>query len=231
MNIYEKVLEARKCFLNASVKKSGRNNFQNFNYFELEDIVPTALKICSELKILPIFSMDIEMAHLKVIDMEKPEDTIHFGSPIPSISETNSNKAIQDIGKIQTYQRRYLYMQFLDIVEADAVDGAKPEKVKSKDKPINAPKPPKPKAKEPKIVEKKGTAPSNPPKKSKKVAEVSPEALKEVFKVAPELEKVFQPVLDAGEPVPKPNLLRKADELYADKDLELFKQIKELLRA
>lgn len=81
------------------------------------------------------------------------------------------------------------------------------------------------------IEEKKGEKPTGKPNKSKKVAEVSSEALKEVFKLSPKLEEVFQPVVDDGEPVPKPNLLRKADEFHATENLDLFKQIKEIVKA
>ena len=50
-NIYGKIMEARLMFLQSNPKKSGRNDFQKFNYYELDDIVPTATRICNELGI------------------------------------------------------------------------------------------------------------------------------------------------------------------------------------
>ena len=188
MNIYEKILKAREQFLQAKVKKSGKNKFQNFEYFELGDIVPTIITICSELQILPIFNITASSAALKVVDVENPEEMVTFTSLIPELGTENVNMAIQNIGKIQTYQRRYLYMQFLDIVEQDTVDAGEPAKAK-KSTPKPAPKKPRrtikgtsyanpedfgkdiPKApappKNPNIKEKKGGKPSGaklPPK-------------------------------------------------------------------
>ena len=42
-------------------------------------------------------------------------------------NEGNINNQLQNLGKIQTYIRRYLYMQFLDITENDVVDASKPK--------------------------------------------------------------------------------------------------------
>lgn len=172
MNIYEKILKAREKFLQEKIKKSGKNKFQNFEYFELGDIVPPIIKICSELKLLPIFNLTRNEATLKVVDVENPEETITFTSLIPELGTENVNMAIQNIGKIQTYQRRYLYMQFLDIVEQDTVDASKPANTKKSvpkpapKKPSKAPKAPVP-PKNMGIKEKKGGKPSGaklPPK-------------------------------------------------------------------
>ena len=44
-NVYQKLLKARAMFLNADPKKSGKNMQLAFKYFELDDIVPIAIKI------------------------------------------------------------------------------------------------------------------------------------------------------------------------------------------
>lgn len=178
-NIYEKIIKARALFLEANVKKTGENKFQKFNYFELEDIVPPIVKICNELKILPLIEFKPDSAILKVIDVENPDDYIVFCSPIPEVKGDNLNKVVQDIGKIQTYLRRYLYLQFMDIVENDAVDatdtGDKPKTTpKSKGKGKSAaPKPAKSKN--------KSKPPAPPaPKSPGKIKDVTPEPEDEV---------------------------------------------------
>lgn len=44
MNVRQKLAKARLQFLNQKVKKSGKNMHLEFKYFELEDIVPPAIR-------------------------------------------------------------------------------------------------------------------------------------------------------------------------------------------
>lgn len=141
----------------------------------------------------------------------------------------------QKVGSAITYFRRYQLSSLLGIASEDDDDANSVSTKKESNKPkTKKPAPPKPSNKPspeaPKIVESKGSKPSNPPKKSKKASTISKKALIKIFKLSPELKEIFQPIVDAGEPVPVPNMLRKADELYADKNLDLFKQIKELVK-
>lgn len=206
MDIYEKILTARRLFLDANVKKTGRNKFQNFDYFELEDIVPTVLDICEELKLLPLTAFTDVMAVLKIVNVENAEETVTFTNPVPKIVDNNANKVIQDIGKVQTYQRRYLYMQFLDIIENDNVDAsdaaAKKSKGKGKTAPKSAPKatpkpakasPKTPKApKAPATKKSKTPAPPKAPKASdENEEEVPKEGLEKACKEYPLLRKVI----------------------------------------
>lgn len=85
-----------------------------------------------------------------------------------------------------------------------------------------------PKTKKSNFKEKKGGKPTGQ-KKSKKVVEVPKEALKEIFKLSPELKEKFEPVMDGGDPIPHIAVLREADKLYAKEDNDLFKEIKAIL--
>lgn len=233
MNIYEKILKAREEFLQEKIKKSGRNNFQKFDYFELEDIVPPALKICAGLKILPLFNITKDTATLKIVDVENIKETVTFTSLIPDLGTENVNMAIQNIGKIQTYQRRYLYMQFLDIVEADAVDAGEPAKAKkSVPKPApkkqsKAPKAPAP-PKNPGIKEKKGGKPSG---KAKAEPTLPAETVEKIFKKCPKLQKEFKDIVDFEDTIPEMTMLRRADALLQDKEIpqEQFNEVKKLI--
>ena len=49
MNVRQKLAKARLYFLNKKVTKSGKNMNLEFKYFELEDIVPSAIRIFAEL--------------------------------------------------------------------------------------------------------------------------------------------------------------------------------------
>lgn len=126
LNIYQKIILARKMFLDMNIKKSGKNMFAKFKYFELEDIVPPMTQICLELGLVGIVSFG-DCAVLTVINTDKPEERETFVSPMRQLSiisaeGKNKMNELQGLGSEQTYQRRYLYMMFLDIVENDVVD-------------------------------------------------------------------------------------------------------------
>ena len=120
MNIYEKLIEARKQVKEAKLKKSGENTFAKYTYYELEDILPTITEICAEVKIVPIVSFNNDLAVLTIYDTESA-DKIEFSSPMVE-SEVKGATKIQNLGAVETYQRRYLYMTAFEIVETDAND-------------------------------------------------------------------------------------------------------------
>lgn len=129
MNVYQKLLEARSRFLEEDVKKSGKNMKMSYKYFELQDIVPVATPIFRSLGLLPITTFTDDVAMMTMVNVEDPSDCIVFTSPMKEIEPIVSTKtggevtnAIQRLGSVETYQRRYLYMTALDIVESDGID-------------------------------------------------------------------------------------------------------------
>lgn len=121
LNVFQKLAVARGRFIEAPVQKSGINRFAEYKYFELSDIVPPALSIFADLGLLFNVSFTNEEAIGTLINVDKPEETIEFKSPMRDL-EVKGMNAIQALGGTETYQRRYLYMVCLDIVEADAFD-------------------------------------------------------------------------------------------------------------
>lgn len=119
MNIYEKLEQARKIVAESDLKKSGKN--QSFNYFELEDILPTIQRACRESKIMSFITFDSEKATLTIIDLEKPEDKVVFTSPMVDSDLARMTK-IQSLGANETYQRRYLYLTAFEIIEKEEND-------------------------------------------------------------------------------------------------------------
>ena len=122
-NVYQKLLEARVRFLEAGVKKTGKNMHIKFTYFELEDIVPVATKIFAELGLLSLVNFTDEEATMAVMNVDEPSEIIVFTSPMRVIEGNAATNAVQALGASETYQRRYLYMTALDITENDALDG------------------------------------------------------------------------------------------------------------
>ena len=131
MNLYEKLQQARVELQNANLKKSGKNTFSNYTYYELGDFLPTINKICMEKKLFTQVSFYPEYAMLTIRDSEKPDSFIEFNSPMAE-AQLKGCHPIQNLGAVETYQRRYLYMTAFEIVEHDALDATA------------APEPPKP---------------------------------------------------------------------------------------
>ena len=128
MNIYQKLLKARAMFLEADVKKTGKNMHLSFKYFELEDIVPTATRIFGEVGIVPLVNFTADTATMTIVNTGNPEETVTFVSPFNQIAPIVSNTGKQAtnemmaLGSSITYMRRYLYMIALDICESDGID-------------------------------------------------------------------------------------------------------------
>ena len=128
MNVYQKLLKARAMFLEADVKKTGKNMHLSFKYFELEDIVPTATRIFGEVGIVPLVNFTSDTATMTIVNTDNPEETVSFVSPFNQIAPIVSNTGKQAtnemmaLGSSITYMRRYLYMIALDICESDGID-------------------------------------------------------------------------------------------------------------
>ena len=121
MNIYEKLQCARVKLQNANLKKSGKNAFSGFTYFELADFIPTVNNLFDELRMCSNFSIEDGKAHLYIYNSEKPEEAIRFTMPTAEL-QLKGCTAIQALGGVNTYCRRYLYLNALEIVEADMLD-------------------------------------------------------------------------------------------------------------
>ena len=135
MNVYQKLLKARTMFLASNTQKSGKNMHLAFKYFELDDIVPIATSIFNEVGLISLVSFDNEKALMSIANIDDPDDTITFSTPMVQLSENKGTNAVQAFGATVTYYRRYLYMIALDICEPDEIDAG------LKNKPAPAPTP------------------------------------------------------------------------------------------
>lgn len=125
MNVYEKLQKARIELQSTKMKKSGHNKFAGYQYFELGDFLPEINKLFAELKLCSTVSFGKDLAELKIVNMEKPDEVITFTSPMAEANLKGCHP-IQNLGAVETYSRRYLYVTALEIVEHDALDSAPP---------------------------------------------------------------------------------------------------------
>lgn len=127
-NVYQKLMAARAKFLESDVQKTGKNMHLSFKYFELEDIVPNAIRIFSEVGLIPVVNFTSDTATMTIINTDNPEEVIPFVAPFNQIAPIVSNAGkqatneMQALGSSITYMRRYLYMIALDICESDSID-------------------------------------------------------------------------------------------------------------
>lgn len=134
MTIYEKLAAARVELQSRGLKKSGKNSFSKYDYFELADFIGAANEICKKLGILPVVSFGLEEARMTIYDAEG-EGKIEIASPMGS-ADLKGCHAVQNIGAVETYQRRYLYMTAFEIAECDALDAGKEKKDEPTDKQV-----------------------------------------------------------------------------------------------
>ena len=139
-NVYQKLIKAREQFLNADVQKTGKNMHLSFKYFELDDIVPTSIRIFATVGLVPVVNFTTDTATMTIVNTDNPEDTVAFVAPFNQIAPIMSNAGkqatneMQALGSSITYMRRYLYMMALDICESDSIDA-------NAGKPVSAPAP------------------------------------------------------------------------------------------
>lgn len=138
-NIYQKLIDARLQLQNSELKKSGNNKFAGYKYFELGDFLPTVQKLFAVNGLCGIVSFGTEEANLTIVDMDNPADRIVISSPMSSAALKGCHE-VQNLGAVQTYLRRYLWVTAMEIVEHDALDSSEPLKPEAKKKEVmNAP--------------------------------------------------------------------------------------------
>ena len=120
MNVYKKLQLARVLLQNTKLVKSGKNKFAGYDYFELGDFLPAIQNICEDVGLCGVVSYTVDTATLTIYNTEG-QDKIEFCSPM-STAELKGCHAVQNLGAVETYLRRYLWTNAFEIVEHDALD-------------------------------------------------------------------------------------------------------------
>jgi len=137
--VHKKLMEARIRLYNTKLKKTGLNKFAGYSYFELGDFLPDIQIIFYELGLCGVVSYDASYATLSITDIDDGT-VIVIASPMAG-AELKGAHPIQNLGAVETYQRRYLWMTALEIVEHDVIDSSpKSEEPKAKAEPKSPPK-------------------------------------------------------------------------------------------
>lgn len=140
-NLNESIIEIRVKLQNAKLKKSGKNKFAGFDYFELADFLPKLNELMLEEKINDRFYIKDGYA---VLEIQKGDEVatyqmpfVLFETPLTFKKDKNGNllkdkngeyiqvasmQDIQYLGALNTYYKRYLYLNAFGITDGEIID-------------------------------------------------------------------------------------------------------------
>ena len=144
-NLNESIINIRVKLQNAKLKKSGKNKFAGFDYFELADFLPKLNELMLEEKVNDRFYIKDDYATL---ELQKGEEIntytmpfVLFETPVNvkqnqttgEIREVKSMQDIQYLGALNTYYKRYLYLNEFGITDGDVIDSMDNNEMDKKD--------------------------------------------------------------------------------------------------
>ena len=142
----ESIIDIRVDLQKKNLKKSGHNKFASFDYFELADFLPTLNELMQREKINDIFTIQDNTAKLILVKGEERQEYtmpfVIFETPINTkkdketgeIKDVKSMQDIQYLGALNTYYKRYLYLNAFGITDGDVIDSMDNGDLKSKKK-------------------------------------------------------------------------------------------------
>lgn len=141
-NLNESIIKIRVELQNSKIKKSGKNKFAGFDYYELADFLPKLNDLMLKNGINDRFTIENDKAILTLIKngesqtYEMPFE--RFETPLVykkdksgnfmkdksgEYIQTPSMQDIQYLGALNTYYKRYLYLNAFGITDGEVIDG------------------------------------------------------------------------------------------------------------
>jgi hypothetical protein len=124
MSVHKKLMQARIQLQGTKLSKSGKNKFAGYSYFELGDFLPTIQDIFHQIGLCGFVSFGKDLATLTITDVDGGGEIL-ITSPMAE-ANLKGTHPIQNLGAVETYNRRYLWMAAMEIVEHDILDASKP---------------------------------------------------------------------------------------------------------
>ena len=119
-HITAKLQEARARLALMELRKSGKNDYSGYSYFELQDFMPATTALFAELGLCALISYG-DTATLTLYNTEDSTQILTVVTPMAAANLKGCHP-IQNLGAVQTYIRRYLWTTLLDLTEHDAID-------------------------------------------------------------------------------------------------------------
>jgi ERF superfamily. len=137
----ESIIAIRVKLQSSTIKKSGKNKYAGFEYFELADFLPKLNELMLEEQINDIFTIENEEAKLILRKGEESQEYkipfVMFDTPLVFKKDKNNNfvkdknneyiqipsmQDIQYLGALNTYYKRYLYLNAFGITDGEIID-------------------------------------------------------------------------------------------------------------
>ena len=146
MNLNESIIKIRVELQNAKLKKSGKNKFAGFDYFELADFLPKLNELMLSEGLNDRFYIKDDLA---ILEIQKGDEVniytmpfVMFETPTnrredKSTGEVYEVKSMQDIqylGALNTYYKRYLYLNAFGITDGEIIDSMNNPEIKPEPK-------------------------------------------------------------------------------------------------
>lgn len=144
MNLNESIINVRVNLQNAKLKKSGKNKFAGFDYFELADFLPKLNELMLSEGLNDRFYIKDGYA---ILELQKGEEINQYTMPFvmfetptnrredKSTGEIYDVKSMQDIqylGALNTYYKRYLYLNAFGITDGEVIDSMNNDEITPK---------------------------------------------------------------------------------------------------
>lgn len=119
------IIKIRVELQNSKIKKSGKNSHAGFQYYELADFLPKLNELMEKEEVNDIFTIENEEAKLTLI---KGEEKQEYKMPFKIFDTPITNKGnpmmqdIQYLGALNTYYKRYLYLNAFGITDGEVID-------------------------------------------------------------------------------------------------------------
>ena len=143
MSLNKSIIEIRCELQSTKLKKSGQNKFAGFSYYELADFLPTLNQLMMKHEVNDLYSIDGSDATLTLIKGDEKQvykmPFERFATPLNK-NGTASMQDIQYLGALNTYYKRYLYLNAFGITDGEVIDAMDmtyapaPSKAKTEDK-------------------------------------------------------------------------------------------------
>lgn len=145
-SLNESIISIRVKLQSSKLKKSGKNSFAGFDYFELSDFLPRLNELMLEEGINDLFTIETDINETSVAKLtllkgqEKQEYRMPFkifDTPLTfkkdkkgeymkdkegEYIQVPSMQDIQYLGALNTYYKRYLYINAFGITDGDLID-------------------------------------------------------------------------------------------------------------
>lgn len=140
-SLNESIIAIRVKLQDSKIKKSGKNKFAGFEFFELADFLPTLNKLMEEEGVNDLFSIRESISGVVTASLTliKGDEMQEYNIPF-KLFDTPVNKdgkpSMQDIqylGALNTYYKRYLYLNAFGITDGEVIDNMDNEDVPETD--------------------------------------------------------------------------------------------------